>query len=290
MTAFGALIFPTDYSIAPAPLAKAMEQRGFESLFVTEHTHIPAARRSPWPGGRELPKEYWHTYDPYVALAAAAAVTQNLKLGTGITLVTEHDPIAMAKQVASLDFMSGGRVLLGIGAGWNGEEMANHGVRFEDRWKVTRERVLAMRRIWTDEAAEFHGEFVDFEPLWSWPKPAQPGGPKVLLGASSRFAFDRVAEYCDGWFPIHQDASRAKASGAVDYAAGIAEIRANWQARGRTGEPDFTIFGVPGDPNRVDELIAMGFNRIVFGLPSADADKVLPLLDRYAALAHTRAR
>jgi probable F420-dependent oxidoreductase len=290
MTAFGALIFPTDYSIAPAPLAKAMEQRGFESLFVTEHTHIPAARRSPWPGGRELPKEYWHTYDPYVALAAAAAVTQNLKLGTGITLVTEHDPIAMAKQVASLDFMSGGRVLLGIGAGWNGEEMANHGVRFEDRWKVTRERVLAMRRIWTDEAAEFHGEFVDFEPLWSWPKPAQPGGPKVLLGASSRFAFDRVAEYCDGWFPIHQDASRAKASGAVDYAAGIAEIRANWQARGRTGEPDFTIFGVPGDPNRVDELIAMGFNRIVFGLPSADADKVLPLLDRYAGLAHTRAR
>lgn len=289
MVAFGALIFPTDYSIQPAPLAKAMEQRGFESLFVTEHTHIPASRRSPWPGGRELPKEYWHTHDPYVALSAAAAVTTTLKVGTGITLVTEHDPISMAKQVASLDFMSGGRVLLGIGAGWNAEEMGHHGVRFEDRWKVTRERVMAMRRIWTEEAAEFHGEFVDFEPIWSWPKPAQPGGPKVLLGASSKFAFDRVAEYCDGWFPIHQDTSRAKAAGAVDYAAGIATIRARWQARGRSGEPDFTIFGVPGDPGRVDELIAMGFNRLVFGLPPADADKVLPLLDRYAALAHSRA-
>lgn len=178
MTAFGALIFPTDYSIAPAPLAKAMEQRGFESLFVTEHTHIPASRKSPWPGGRELPKEYWHTLDPYVALSAAAAVTTSLKVGTGITLVTEHDPIALAKQVASLDFISGGRVLLGVGAGWNAEEMAHHGVEFKDRWKVTRERVLAMRRIWTEEAPEFRGEHVNFEPLWSWPKPIQPGGPR----------------------------------------------------------------------------------------------------------------
>jgi len=289
MTAFGALIFPTDYSIAPAPLAKAMEQRGFESLFVTEHTHIPASRKSPWPGGKELPKEYWHTLDPYVALSAAAAVTTSLKVGTGITLVTEHDPIALAKQVASLDHISGGRVLLGIGAGWNAEEMAHHGVEFKDRWKVTRERVLAMRRIWTEEAPEFHGEYVNFEPLWSWPKPVQPGGPKVLLGASSRFAFDRVAEYCDGWFPIHQDASRAAAAGSVDYADGIRTIREKWRARGRPGEPDFTIFGVPGDAKRVDELIAMGFNRIVFGLPPAEADKVLPLLDRYASIAHTRA-
>jgi probable F420-dependent oxidoreductase len=289
MTTFGALIFPTDYSIGPTALAKAMEQRGFESLFVTEHTHIPASRKSPWPGGRELPKEYWHTLDPYVALSAAAAVTTTLRLGTGITLITEHDPIALAKQVASLDFISGGRVLLGIGAGWNAEEMAHHGVEFKDRWKVTRERVLAMRRIWSEESPEFHGEYVNFEPLWSWPKPVQAGGPKVLLGASSRFVFDRVAEYCDGWFPIHQDAARAQSAGAVDYVAGIRTIREKWQARGRSGEPDFTIFGVPGDPKRVDELMAMGFNRIVFGLPPAEADKVLPLLDRYAALAHTRA-
>jgi len=288
MTDFGALIFPTDYSIQPAPLAKALEQRGFESMFVTEHTHIPASRKSPWPGGRELPREYWHTLDPYVALAAAAAVTTRLRLGTGITLVTERDPILMAKQVASLDFMSGGRVLLGIGAGWNGEEMGNHGVLFANRWKVTRERVLAMRAIWTEEAAEFHGEFVNFDPLWSYPKPAQPGGPRILLGASSKWAFDRVADYCDGWFPIHQDASRARAQGAVDYRAGIESIRLAWKARNRSGEPDFTIFGVGGDPRRLDELIDMGFNRVIFGLPSADADTVLPLLDRYAELAHTR--
>ncbi len=289
MATFGALIFPTGYSIQPAPLAKAMEQRGFESMFVTEHTHIPASRRSPWPGGRELPKEYWNTLDPYVALASAAAVTRDLKLGTGITLVTEHDPIAMAKQVASLDFISGGRVLLGIGAGWNGEEMANHGVDFAERWKVTRERVLAMRAIWTQENAEFHGDHVNFDPIWAYPKPVQPNGPKILLGASSKWALARVTEYCDGWFPIHQDPSRAKASGAVDYAACIQTIRTAWKDNGRKGEPDFSIFGVGGDPKRVDELIGMGFNRIIFGLPPADADTVLPLLDRYAQLAHTRA-
>lgn len=289
MTTFGALIFPTAYSITPVALARALEQRGFESMFVTEHTHIPASRRSPWPGGRELPREYWNTHDPYVALAAAAAVTTRLKLGTGITLVTERDPILMAKQVASLDVISGGRVLLGIGAGWNAEEMANHGVEYAQRWKVTRERVQAMRAIWTQDNAEYHGDYVDFDPIWSYPKPVQPNGPKILLGASSRWAMARVAEYCDGWFPIHQDPARAKAQGAVDYAAGIGSIRAGWKDNGREGTPDFTIFGVGADPTRLDELISMGFNRIVFGLPAADADTVLPLLDRYAALAHSRA-
>ena len=289
MADFGALIFPTDYAIQPAPLARALEERGFESLFVSEHMHIPASRKSPWPGGAELPKEYWHTHDPFVALTAAAAVTEKLKVGTGIALVTERDPILMAKLVASLDHISNGRVLLGIGAGWNAEEMENHGVDFATRWKLTRERVLAMRQIWTEDEAEYHGEFVDFDPIWSYPKPAQPGGPKIMLGAASKYAFKRVAEYCDGWFPIHQDPRRAAASGAVDYEAGMAAIREAWAEAGREGEPDFTIFGVGPDPDRVDQLVEMGFNRLVFGLPPADADTVLPLLDRYADIAHSRA-
>ncbi len=284
MADFGVLIFPTEYSIAPAELARAAEARGFESLFVTEHTHIPVSRLTPWPGGRELPKEYSHTYDPYVALATAAAVTSTIRLGTGITLITEHDPIVLAKTVASLDKLSGGRVLLGVGAGWNVEEMANHGVDFASRWRVLRERVLAMRTIWNQEEAEYHGDWVDFDPVWSFPKPAQPGGPKVLLGASSRWTYERIAEYGDGWFPIHQDPSRAAAQGAVDYEEGIRLTREAWNAGGRAGEPDFTIFGVGPDEPRVRALLDMGFNRVVFGLPPADADTVLPLLDQYAAI------
>ncbi|MFK7913076.1 MAG: LLM class F420-dependent oxidoreductase [Pseudomonadales bacterium] len=286
MAAFGALIFATDYSIDPVTLARALEQRGFESLFLTEHTHIPVSRESPWPGGAELPREYWHTHDPLVALGAAASVTSILKLGTGISLVTERDPILMAKQVASLDHLSGGRVLLGVGAGWNAEEMANHGVAFKDRWKVLRERVLAMRAIWQLEEPEFHGDFVDFDPLWSFPKPLQSGGPPILLGASSRWTWERIAQYGDGWFPIHQDPSRAAAQGAVDYQAGMAATRAAWQQAGREGAPSFSIFGVPAKESRVMELMEMGFDRLIFGLPSADADTVLPLLDKLAALAH----
>jgi probable F420-dependent oxidoreductase len=289
MTDFGVLMFPTDYAIQPVALAGAAEERGFESLFFPEHTHIPASRRSPWPGGGDLPQEYWHAHDPFVALTAAATVTRSLKLGTGIALVTERDPILMAKQAASLDVISGGRLLLGVGAGWNAEEMLNHGVAFESRWKVLRERVLAMRQIWTQEAAAFHGEYVDFDPLWSYPKPVQAGGPKILIGASTKWTWPRIAEYADGWFPIHQDPRRAAAQGPVDYANGIAEVRAAWAAAGRSGEPDFSIFGVGPDEVRVRELIAYGFNRVIFALPAADADTVLPLLDRYAALAHALA-
>jgi probable F420-dependent oxidoreductase len=232
-----------------------------------------------------LPREYWHAHDPFVALTAAAAVTQSIKLATGICLITERDPLVMAKQVASLDLLSGGRVILGIGAGWNVEEMANHGVDYGTRWKVTRERVLAMRRIWSDEAAEFHGEFVDFDPIWSYPKPVQAGGPPVLLGASSRWSARRIAEYCDGWLPIHQDARRAQAQGSVDYQATIRVIVEAWREAGRSGTPDFSIFGVPPNAVRVEELVQFGFNRIVFGLPSADSDTVIPLLDKLAELA-----
>ena len=286
MTDFGVFMFATDYSMSPADLAVAAESRGFESMFLPEHTHIPASRATPWPGGRELPQEYWHTVDPFVGLATAAAVTRTIKLGTGIVLVTEHDPIGLAKQVATLDALSDGRVVLGVGAGWNVEEMRNHGVEFSSRWKVLRERVLAMRQIWTADEAEYHGVFVDFDPLWAYPKPVQAGGPKVLLGASSRWTFARIAEYADGWFPIHQDPDRAQTQGAVDYAAGIVEVRAQWAAAGRDGEPDLTIFGVGPNRDRVAALTEMGFNRVVFGLPSADADTVLPLLDGYAEIGH----
>jgi probable F420-dependent oxidoreductase len=286
MTTFGLLIFATDYAVPPDVLAREAEAFGFESLFFPEHTHIPASRRSPWPGGADLPEEYWHTHDPFVALTMAASVTANLKVGTGITLVTERDPILMAKQAATLDFLSNGRLLLGIGAGWNAEEMEHHGVAYNDRWKVLRERILAMREIWTQEEAEFHGDFVDFEKLWSYPKPKQAGGPPILMGASSKYIYKRIAEYCDGWFPIYQDAARAAASGAVNYRDSMKKINDAWDTAGRDGSPDYSIFGVGPDEGVVEGLIEDGFNRVIFGLPSADADTVLPMVEQYASIAH----
>lgn len=283
---FGLFIFATDYAIAPDTLAQEAEALGFESLFLPEHTHIPASRVSPWPGGAELPRQYWHAHDPFVALSMAAAVTTTLKIGTGISLVTERDPIVMAKQVASLDFLSNGRLQLGVGAGWNAEEMENHGTPFAQRWKILRERILAMREIWTEEEAEFHGDFVNFDKLWAHPKPLQAGGPPILLGASSRFVYQRIAEYGDGWFPIYQDARRAGASGAVDYAAGIAQTREAWEAAGREGQPVFSIFGVGPDAGAIEAFMEMGFDRVIFALPSGTADEVLPVVEKYAALAH----
>ncbi len=283
---FGLFIFATDYAVAPDTLSREAEALGFESLFLPEHTHIPASRQSPWPGGAELPRQYWHAHDPFVALSMAAAVTTTLKIGTGISLVTERDPILMAKQVASLDFLSNGRLQLGVGAGWNAEEMENHGTPFAQRWKILRERILAMREIWTQEEAEFHGDFVDFDKLWAHPKPVQAGGPPILLGASSRFVYQRIAEYGDGWFPIYQDPRRAGASGAVDYAAGISQTREAWEAAGREGQPNFSIFGVGPDAGAIESLIEMGFDRVIFALPSGSADEVLPMVEKYAALAH----
>ncbi len=277
MTDFGICMFPTDYAIQPVPLARAAEERGFESLFFPEHTHIPASRRSPWPGGPVLPKEYSHTHDPFVALGAAAAVTTRLKLATGICLVVERDPITLAKEVASLDVISGGRVILGIGAGWNAEEMENHGTPFPQRWKIVREKVLAMRAIWTQESAEFHGEFVNFDPIWAWPKPVQKGGPPILLGAESKWAADRVLDYCDGWMPI---AVRGDAS------KGLAALR---EAAGRTGRSfeslNLTVFGVPPTPEHAARWIEQGFHRVVFALPPDAPAVVLPILDRCAELA-----
>lgn len=277
MTTFGLSMFPTDYAIQPAELAREAEARGFESLFFPEHTHIPTSRRTPWPGGGDLPQEYWHTHDPFVALTAAAAATESLKVGTGILLVPERDPIVTAKQIASLDVISGGRVIIGIGAGWNAEELEDHGVAFKDRWKVTRESVLAWRVLWTEEEAEFQGEFVRFARSWSYPKPVTPGGPPVLLGAESKWAYDRVVEYCDGWMPIN---------GRGDLSTGIEQLKAACDRAGRDfGELDLSVFGVGPDEARARELMALGFQRLVFGLPPAPAEKVLPIMDRYAELA-----
>lgn len=277
---FGIICFPTDTSIEPQDLAPALEARGFESLFYAEHTHIPTSRRSPFVGGGELPAMYWHCHDQFVALSVAAATTRTLKLGTGVTLVTEHDPINLAKATASLDRLSGGRLLFGIGAGWNAEEMEDHGVAFADRWKVTRERMLAIRRIWTDDEPQYHGKFVDLPPMWCWPKPVQVGGPPVLMGAYSKYVPARIAEYCDGWMPIE---------GLIeDIPAALSDIRAAMQARGRDpSKLDVTVLAEVRaqrglDPQRLERMIATGANRVL--LPFADfaRDEALAVLDEYA--------
>jgi probable F420-dependent oxidoreductase len=197
----GVFYFPTDYGIQPAELARALEDRGYESVFFCEHTHIPTSRRSPYPGGGELPRCYAHTHDPFVALSFAAAATQRLRVGTAVCLVTEHDPIVLAKTVASLDTLSGGRFVFGIGAGWNAEEMENHGTPFEARYKVMGERVRAMKALWTEAEAQFHGVYENFDPVWSYPKPVQRPHPPILLGGETDHTLKRVAAYCDGWLP-----------------------------------------------------------------------------------------
>ncbi len=278
MSHIGVLIFPTDYSIQPVELAQAIEERGLDSLFVCEHTHIPANRVSPWPGGGELPKEYWHTLDPFVALAAAAAVTKRIKLGTGICLVVERDPIQLAKEVASLDLISNGRVILGVGAGWNAEEMANHGVEFKSRWKIVREKVKAMREIWTQEEAEYHGDYVNFDRMWSYPKPVQAGGPPVWLGAQSSWAYPRVIDYCDGWMPI---------GFMPGLEQGIDTLRQECDKAGKDfAALDKAIFAAPTDETRSAELLKCGYTHLMYPLPSGQRDQVLPLLDKYAAMAN----
>ena len=272
---FGVTMFPTDYSIQPVPLAQAVEERGLDSLFFPEHTHIPASRDTPFPGGGDLPKMYWHTHDPFVALGAAAAVTSRIALGTGICLVIERDAITLAKEVASLDMISGGRFILGIGAGWNREEMENHGANFKQRWAQVREKVLAMKEIWTKDEPEFHGEHVDFDPIWSYPKPVQEGGPPIWIGANSPWVFDRIAEYADGWMPI----------GGL----GSGNMENLTQALGAQGRDvrdlDLALFGAPTDVEKLKGRIDQGFDHLIFNLPSAGEDEILPLLDKYAAIA-----
>ena len=277
---YGAMMFSTDYSIRPDDLAKMLEERGFESMWVPEHTHIPANRQSAWPGGGKLPKDYWHTYDPFVALTAAAAVTNEIKLGTGICLMIERDPITTAKEIASLDLISNGRFIFGIGGGWNSEEMEDHGTDFRTRWRLLRENILAMKQIWTADEAEFHGEYVNFDKMWAYPKPLQKPHPPILMGGDGPTTFDRVVEYCDGWMPIG-----SRNSGGPSLSEKIALLKRQASEAGRDPESlDITSFGVRPDPELVARLEESGVNRIIFTLPSEERAQVTPLIDECARL------
>ena len=272
---YAVMLFPTDYSITPADLAREAEARGFESIWFPEHSHIPTSRETPYPGGGDLPKMYYDALDPFVALASAAAVTTKIKLATGICLVVQRDPIQTAKSVASLDQVSGGRVLFGIGAGWNQDEMRNHGTaEYDRRFKLMRERVEAMKAIWTETEAEYHGEFVDFDPIFAWPKPVQKPHPPIHVGGGFPGGARRAIRYGDGWIPI---------AGRDPVSENVAEFRKLAEEAGR--DPDsieVSLFGMGPDEGAVKNAREFGASRVVFGLPSADRDAVLPLLDRYA--------
>ncbi|WP_327194770.1 LLM class F420-dependent oxidoreductase [Pseudonocardia thermophila] len=274
----GVVTFLTDYGISAVELARATEERGFGSLFLTEHTHIPAARETPWPGGAELPKRYAHTFDPFVALAAMAAVTERIALGTAVSLVCQHDPIVLAKQVASLDRISGGRFELGVGMGWNREEMANHGVDPRTRARRMREHVLAMQAIWAQEEASFDGEFVKFDRIWSWPKPLRR--PPILIGGGGPGVVDRVVEFGDGWIPL-----RVRRTELDALRERISEMRGKAAEAGR-GPVTVTVYGAAATPEALESYAAAGVDRVLFELPDEPADGVLRRLDELAALSN----
>ena len=273
---FGVAIFPTAYAMHPTELGPALEDRGFESVWVAEHTHIPASRESPWPGGPVLPQMYYDAYDPFVALTAMAATTKTLKVGTGICLVVERDPITTAKEVASLDEISGGRFLFGVGAGWNLEEMANHGTDPSTRFKRMRESVEAMREIWANEQAEYHGDLIDFDPIHSNPKPAQSTLP-VHIGGGSPHGARRAVAYGNGWIPIG-----GRGGDPLEHAVTLQD-ECDKVGRDRS-ELELTSYFGPTDSAEIERLAEGGYDRIVFGLPSAPAEKLLPILDKLAAL------
>ncbi len=276
---FGLMTFPTDSSIAPAELGRAAEDAGFETLLFAEHTHIPVSRETPNPRGGDLPDKYWHTHDPFVALATVAHATTKLRIGTGICLVVERDPITTAKQVGSLDLLSGGRFDFGVGGGWNREEMRNHGTDPGRRFAIMRERVLAMKEIWTKDEAEFHGELVDFDPIWAWPKPVQKPHPPVLVAGNGPGTLERVLEYGDGWIPI-------PGRGAVPLGEGTARLREMAAERGRDPVP-VTVFGARPQTEVLDHYAAAGVDRVLFALPPVEAAEAIKFLDTYANLAET---
>ena len=273
----GVCIFATDYAVRMDELAPALEERGFSSLFVPEHTHIPTSRQTPFPRGGELPLEYSHTYDPFVVLAYAAAATTKLRVGTGICLVPQRDPIVTANVVASLDLMSNGRFVFGIGGGWNVDEMNNHGAQYDTRFKLMRENILAMKALWTEEEAEFHGEMVDFDPVWSYPKPAQKPHPPILLGGESDYSMRRIVEFCDGWMP--------RIKPGFDPVAEMARLKRFADQAGRAMSSLWvSAFWAPTDQAGIDAFAEAGISEGLIGLPSADRDTVLGLLDEHAKL------
>ncbi len=269
----GIAMFCTDYAMAPAALAMALEERGFESLWLPEHSHIPLSRLSPFPQGGELPKKYYDVMDPFVVLGAAAAVTTTLKIATGICLVPQRDPIQTAKEVATIDQISGGRFLFRIGSGWNADEMADHGTDFKRRNKVMRERVEAMRAIWTQSKPEYHGDCVDFGPMMTWPKPVQKPSPAVLIGGGMPYGARRALAYGDGWVPH----ARRPTYRLLDK---LPEYREMEKAAGRT--LPITVFGVEHDPAAWPAYRDAGIERIVISIDSESAEVVLPMLDNLA--------
>ena len=272
----GLTIFPTDYSIQPPELALEAETRGFESLWLPEHSHIPTSRKSPWPGGPELPKYYYDSYDPFVSLGAAAAVTKKIKLATGICLIVERDPIHTAKEVSTVDRLSGGRFIFGIGGGWNAEEMANHGTAFASRFKLMRERIEAMKAIWTQARAKFAGEFVTFDEMMQWPKPVQKPHPPIIVGGGFPHAAKRAIAYGDGWIPI---------GGRLNIFEVLPQFRKMAEDAGRDpASLSFDVFGAKSDLDLFKRYRDAGVDRVVLGLPSKSRDEVLPLLDQLAAL------
>ena len=271
---FGVSMFPAEYAINIVDLGRAAEERGFESFWVPEHTHIPASRQTPFPSGGDLPREYSHTLDPFVALGAVSSATRSIKLGTGICLVIQRDPIVLAKEVASLDHLSGGRFLFGVGAGWLLEEIADHGVNPKERWRVFGERMRAMQTIWSSDEATFHGRYVNFDRIWSWPKPLQQPRPPVLMGGDYGAAMERVIEFGDEWMP-HPD------RGDQPLAQRIHDFWQRSEAAGR-GQLPVTVYGAALEPRLVDEYREAGVTRCVFRIPAAAADTALPALDRAA--------
>jgi probable F420-dependent oxidoreductase len=276
---FGASIFFTDYSISPAELAVALEERGFDSLWAAEHSHIPVPRRTPTPGGGELAKRYYDVMDPFVTLTAAAAATKRLKVGTGVCLVIQRDTIQMAKLVASIDQVSGGRFLFGIGGGWNAEEIENHGTVFATRFKKMREQTEAMKEIWTKEKAEYHGEIVDFTPMMTWPKPVQKPHPPVIVGGAFPWAARRAIRYGNGWIPI---AGGSRYGDPLEYLPRFRQM-AEEADRDPQSLP-VTLGGAPEDPELLKRYRDLGVVRANFPVPPAKADEVLPILDRLGGL------
>jgi probable F420-dependent oxidoreductase len=264
---FGIGYFPTHDAVSPGDLARLVEQRGHESLFFPEHTHIPASRETPYPAGGELPQKYFHTYDLFVALTAAAAATSRLRVGSGICLVIERDPIVTAKEVASVDAISGGRMEFGVGAGWNREEMRNHGTDPRVRMEVMRERVEAMKAIWTQDEASYHGKHVDFDRIWSWPKPAQRPHPPVLVGGNGPTVLDRVLSFGDAWLPNNTGEDL------------LARARELWARADRPIE--VIVMGAPAKAAVLEELAKAGVRRVVRWIPSATLAPVERALERW---------
>jgi probable F420-dependent oxidoreductase len=263
---FGVAIFPTEYAISMSELAPAAEQMGFESLWVAEHSHIPTSRRSPWAGGAELPQQYWHTMDPFVALTVAALASKTIRLGTGICLLIERDPIHTAKEAASVDHISNGRFIFGIGGGWNREEMEDHGTAFSTRWKLLREKVEAIKAIWTDDVAEYHGEMVDFGPMWEYPKPVQKPHPPIVLGGSGPKILARVVRYADGWMPNRGQVIER-----------IPELQELAKAAGRDRIP--VTYYPKATAEEIERLVGAGVDRLIWYVPPDGRDVALKKLD-----------